>query len=292
MAKKGESVNDIGGRERAIGMAMIQISFRAPDIIIYVRFMLIEDDILSLLCHQDMVTNRLHISIENCHIRFTGKVRTLETSNLFLLHRWQPTDMSFVPYTESELMKIHRTFQHRSVRETEGLLRRADGGKLTTESQLSIRKIAADWKTCNIHASAPRRFNITVGADDLRFDHTVQIDTRFLLGRPVLHMVDLATLFVQPPFYSPNQRRKYGDLYTKKMWTFIFIGPAGFLTVDEGSSYISLEMRHNLEAEGIGLIQAPIDNPGNLGIVERYPAPLRAAFPKIRADIQPDLTAK
>lgn len=36
---------------------------------------------------------------------------------------------------------------------------------------------------------------LTVGADELIFNHSVQIDTMFMTGKPVLHMVDMDTHF-------------------------------------------------------------------------------------------------
>lgn len=54
--------------------------------------------------------------------------------------------------------------------------------------------------------------------------------------------------------------------------------------VEQGSYYISQELKGNLEAADINLVEAPIENPGTIGIVERYQAPLRAAYEILRAD--------
>lgn len=68
------------------------------------------------------------------------------------------------------------------------------------------------------------------------------------------------------------------------MWTYVYLGPPDFLSVDQGTAYVSQEMKGYLDAEGITMKEAPIETPGAIGIVERYHAPLRAAFDKIRAD--------
>lgn len=52
-------------------------------------------------------------------------------------------------------------------------------------------------------------------------------------------------------------------------------------------SRISLHFRRNEKiaaASGIGIHEAHIESPGTIGVVERYQAPLRAAFEKIKVD--------
>lgn len=76
------------------------------------------------------------------------------------------------------------------------------------------------------------------------------------------------------------------------MWILSYLGPPDLITVDQGSSYVSKEMRSKCEASGIRLLEAPIENPGSIGMVERYHAPLRASFNKIKEDIGADITDK
>lgn len=62
------------------------------------------------------------------------------------------------------------------------------------------------------------------------------------------------------------------------MWTLVIVGPPDILSVNKGSSYVSLEIRHNVDAAGGTLFEGPIGNRGKISIVERYVAPLRAAY--------------
>lgn len=105
--------------------------------------------------------------------------------------------MPFALYTEDELRAIHRNFGHPSIRATEGLLKRAEGGVLDAATRSSIAQIATECKMCNTYGKAPRRFKLTVGADGLRFNHSVQVNTMFVHGKPVLHMVEVATHFLR-----------------------------------------------------------------------------------------------
>lgn len=49
-------------------------------------------------------------------------------------------------------------------------------------------------------------------------------------------------------------------------------------------------MRENCEAEGICLVEAPIENLGSIGTVERYHGPLRAVYMKIRSEMDSKTT--
>lgn len=70
------------------------------------------------------------------------------------------------------------------------------------------------------------------------------------------------------------------------MWNLVYVGLHDFLSVDQGTAYTSREFRENIESEGISIIlEAPIEKPGRIGIVERHQAPLLAAYMKLRDNI-------
>lgn len=101
----------------------------------------------------------------------------------------------------------------------------------------------------------------------------------FLLGNKVLHIVDIATNFCAAYLL----RLKTTDQIwrtAQNLWTMAYIGPSDYLSVDKGSSYISQEMKENVEASGMTLKEAQIETKGAIGTVERYHAPLQAAFKK------------
>lgn len=99
-------------------------------------------------------------------------------------------------------------------------------------------------------AQPSRRFKLTIGTDDLRFNYSVQVDTLFLGGRPVLNMIDMATHFCATSFLKKKS--------TAEIWRTIqnhlfitYNGPPDFFTVEEELAYISNEMRTSLESNGV-----------------------------------------
>lgn len=68
-------------------------------------------------------------------------------------------------------------------------------------------------------------------------------------------------------------------------WSYVYVGPPDHLHVDQGSSFISSEFKSNATAEGIEVVEAPIENPESMSHTERYHGPFRNAFDKLRKDL-------
>lgn len=64
------------------------------------------------------------------------------------------------------------------------------------------------------------------------------------------------------------------------------MGPPDYLHVDQCTNFVSAEFSKCAESEGITVIQAPIESPATMSHVERYHAPLRAAYTKIRDSLR------
>lgn len=63
-----------------------------------------------------------------------------------------------------------------------------------------------------------------------------------------------------------------------------YSGPPDYVTVDQGSAYVSAEMKSNMASGGITLSEAYIESPGSMGVFERYYALLRAGYGRKEMD--------
>lgn len=99
--------------------------------------------------------------------------------------------------------------------------------------------------------SPPRRFKLTVGTEELRFNQ-IQIETVFIDERPVLHMVHKGIHFSVASFLKSQTTQEIWRMLLQ-LWSLLYLGPPDFSVVDQGSNYTSKEMRENLDAEGFGL---------------------------------------
>lgn len=286
----GRKLIGVGGVVKALGLVKLQIPFAGLHLVLDVDFLVIDKEIPTMMCLRDMYENDLDISIQEKYVSY-GELRyPLNTENYFLTHRWVKSDMPFVLYTETQLRRIHRSFGHPSVRAMGNLLKRAsDDNRLDNETRKAIQAISDDYKICLRTASPPRRFKLTLGTEDLRFNNVVQIGTMLIENRPVLHMVGEATHFFGAAFLR-NQSTAEIWATNQRIWSLLYLGPPDFLTVDQGSAYVSVEMRRNLAAVGVVLREAPVESPEPIEVVERYHAPLRSAYNLIRADSPRDIS--
>lgn len=259
------------------------------NLVIYVAFSMISDEEPrdpnpTLLSMKDMLDNNLDISIEECFVKFQGLRQTLTMDNYFLVHRWTVKDLPYAFYTASELRNIKRVFGHPSVKATTNLIKRAKGKRLSKDKRQMLQSISEACTVCKYEDKKPRRFKLTVGSEELRFNQHVQIDTIFLEGKPVIHMVDEATHLCAAEFL-PTQSTASIWCSIQSMWCLKYIGPPDHIAVDQGSAYTSAEMRGYMASQGITLRDAPIECPGSIGVVERYHDPLKAAYKKIWSEM-------
>ena len=97
----------------------------------------------------------------------------------------------------------------------------------------------------------------------------------------MFHVVDKATHYSAAMF----MRRMTAEETRKcllRCWIRTYLGPPDHLRVDQGSNFVAKQFLDSAEAEGITVLEAPIESPNTMSHVERYHAPLRVAYEKIR----------
>lgn len=99
--------------------------------------------------------------------------------------------------------------------------------------------------------------------------------------RVLLHVVDEATHYTAAKILK---RQRSSDVWKAllRCWSRIYLGPPDHMRVDQGSNFVARAFLECAEAQRIQVLQALIESPSTMAHVERYHAPLRAAFLKIR----------
>ena len=277
-----KNIIGLGSRNQTIGTALVTVPFSDLDLWIDVKFRIVNTKCPTLLSLKDMIQNGLDISIQERTISFKHKRQSLTFENYFLIHRWRSQDMSF--YTEPELKRLHRVFGHPSVTALKHLLRKADPEKFNTEVKEALHAIVKECMICAKHAAKPRRFKLTIGTDDLQFNHILAVDITYINGKPVIHVVDEATHY-QAALFLKRVTAEETWKAILKCWIRVYLGPPDHLRVDQGSQFISKHFKDSVDAEGITLLEAPIESPSTMSNVERYHAPLRTAYSKTRESL-------
>ena len=271
----------IGGQSQCIGTSIVQIPFNDLNLILDGKFRILQDTCPSLLSLKDMKQNGLDLSIQQHLLYFKYKCQNLIFENDFLKYKWNKADVEYALYTDVELRRLHRVFGHPSVSSLQKLLKRANQEEFGPDVTAVLHEINKSCKTCAEHASKPRRFKITIGSEDLQFNHVVAIDVMYLSGRPVLHVVDEATHYSAASFLKRMTAEETWKCLLS-CWIRTYLRPPDHLRVDQGSNLMGKQFLDSAEAEGVSLLQAPIESPCSMSHVERYHAPLRVAFEKIR----------
>lgn len=149
------------------------------------------------------------------------------------------------------------------------LLRLANGNDVDSKAMKSIENFKDGCKLCHQVSTGPRGFKLTAGSQEIKFHLCVQIDSRFIGGRPVLYMIEEATHFCAASFLR-NQAKKEILKLIQHMSCLVYMDHPEYIFLVQGSAYTSKGMKKALEAFGNGRNEAPIEMPGAIGTVKRY----------------------
>ena len=189
---------------------------------------------------------------------------------------------SFVFYSTRTLRKLHQHFSHPSAEKLFNLLQRAGDKIVTAKTLKKLQDISARCDPCQRVKNAPRRFRVTVGHEDTRFNAIIFMDIFYLDGKPVLHIVDDATHFSAARFMPRVSTAAIWEALVL-CWTAIYTGLPHTIMVDAGSvfreTFAEIAELHDVKTARTG-----VQSHNSLGIGERYHKPLRDTYRKMRVD--------
>ena len=278
---EARTVKGIGGRQRCFGSVNIPVAFDSIGVVIEITFHITETDTPTILCLRDLKRTGFQIDIQKDCLSFMGRDEKLENRNGLLWHQWYP---SVAHFSEVELKRLHRSFGHPSVSALYKVLRRARPNEVNESTRIAIEQLTKDCDPCSRNAAKPKRFKLTTGSEDSRFNHVVAADIMYIDGKPILHVVDEATHFASATWLRRVTSAEVWEAFTRS-WSNVYMGPPDFLKVDQGTQFVSKEFKASVQFSGIELLEAPIESPATMSHVERYHGPLRTAFQKLQAGL-------
>ena len=141
--------------------------------------------------------------------------------------------------------------------------------------------------TCAKHSAKPRGFNLTIGAEDLQFNHILAVDIMYINGKSVIYIAD-DTLSSSLVLKRVTAEETWKVIFKCRMK--VYLGPPDHLRVDQGSHFISKHFKDSVRAESITLLEAPIESPSTMSNVEQYHATLQTSVSKIRESLPQNKT--
>lgn len=195
-------------------------------------------------------------------------------------HLYAPLEMPNVSnFTRMQLLKLHRQFFHPSTDKLFNLIQKARPEHATKETRKSLEDITARCDPCQRIQSAPLRFRVSFGAENVRFNERIIVDIMYIDGDPILHIIDEGTHF--------NAARFLPDVGTDTIWktillswTSIYTGMPHRILVDQGSAF-GEPFANLCRVGGVEVQRTGVEAHSSLNIGERYHEPLRKTFRKL-----------
>lgn len=204
----------------------------------------------------------------------------LQRKSGHLMWEW---NWSEVLYTRSELTKLHKSFFHPFAQKLYNLIRRSRPEDATPETRQLLGDISRRCHTCQTFGARPLRFKVAMPDEQLVFNEELSMDLMWLDGKAVLHMVDTATGF-NAAETLPGQSVEHVWQAFVSGWAALYPGYPNKLRVDQGSIFTSIRWQKLSNETGISLQLSGVESHHSLGKGERYHAPLRRIYLKIRSE--------
>lgn len=93
----------IGGSNTSVGIVLILVPFKYMDLIVDISFLVIEENVPTLVSMEDMLANDLDISIQWKYMSLGERRHPSTKENYFLVQKRCPSDGLYALHTEHEL---------------------------------------------------------------------------------------------------------------------------------------------------------------------------------------------
>ncbi len=134
---------------------------------------------------------------------------------------------------------------------------------------------------CQLLAPKPYVVQVAVPRDDLLFNSEVVVDIMYIQGKPVLHMVDMATHYQAARFLADEAAESVWRTFME-MWVLIYLGAPDKLRHDQGVQFVTPRIQALAAEAGIACRPVDVESPLAMGVGERYNGPLRTTFLKLQ----------
>lgn len=179
----------------------------------------------------------------------------------------------------AELKRIDHGFYHPSTDKLLNLIRRTNPENATPQTKMLLEQISKQRKNCQNHAPRPLTFSATI-PDSIIFNRTVILDLKWVIGKPLLHVVDAETHYSAEKFLNGESTKDAGESLLD-CWVSVYIGFPDIIKTDHGSLFKSKDWNKMPTAKFMAVEIAPINFSNSIGAGERYQDPLRIIFLKI-----------
>ncbi len=236
--------------------------------------------------HSVRMMNNLHINMKNEH---HSMIRRYD--HAFLL--WNISSQSLITksldqnscfFIEIELRRLHRRFDHSSIRRLQAILDRSDH---EINSQ-TIKYLIKFCHHCQIHEKFSNRFSFTL-KDDLEFNFNVIVNIFYLkiktkVNKSILHVVNETTRFQADRWLKDiTARHVWNQL--RICWIDIYLESFDLIISDASKQFTVRKFKQYAFNMSIRVNTVSIETHHSIDMIERYHDSLRWVYAIIIAKI-------
>ncbi len=201
-------------------------------------------------------------------------------------HLYLEWNYAEVLYTRSELQKMHLHFFHPSASKLFNLVMKAKPENCTNETKALLKEISESCEVCQRFSPRQSSFQVSL-PNKVTFNYEVALDLMKITGIAILHVVDTQTNFSAATILRGESLEDVWYAFLD-CWAAIYTGYPSKMKTDQGSVFTSPRWKQITDMTGIELQLSGVESHNSLGKGERYHAPLRRIFLKIK-DHYPNL---
>ena len=241
----------IFGDQECASLGKLNILVPCPGTDLKVCVDIVQPSVPLLLGIDTLDKHKLNVlSVENeLHSVVFGWTLPLIRQQGHLYLKWHPPSETF--YSRQQLYRLHQHLFHPSAEKLLNLLKRANPENLPADTKHLLKDISKSCHACQVYSSKPIHFQIRDPAS-IVFNHEIQLDLMYLHGKPVLHIVDVATTFSAANFLPSQDVSSVWNTFLTGLATLYIGFPEGILA-DQGSVFMATHWKTACELSSIHL---------------------------------------
>jgi hypothetical protein len=269
----------IFGDQECASLGKLNILVPCPDMDLKICVDIVHPSVPLLFGIDILDKHKLNVlSVENkLHSVLAGWTLPLVRQQGHLYLKWHPPSETF--YSRQQLYRLHQHLFHPSADKLLNLLKRANPENLPADTKAVLKDISKSCHACQVYSSKPIHFQIRDPAA-IVFNHEIQLDLMYLHGKPVLHIVDVATTFSAANFLPAQDVSSVWNTFLTG-WATLYIGFPECILADQGSVFMATHWKTACELSNIHLRHTGTESHNSLGSGERFHSPLRRIYEKI-----------
>jgi hypothetical protein len=165
-------------------------------------------------------------------------------------------------------------------------LKRANPANFPADTKDLLNDISKSCLACQVYSSKPIHFQIRDPAE-IVFNHEIQLDLMYLHGKPVFHIVDVATTFSAANFLSAQDVSSVLNTILTG-WATLYIGFPECILAYQVSVSMATHWNTACDLSTIHLRHTGIEIHNSIGSGERFHSPLRRIFENKIAGVSED----